>query len=72
VGGEKHLKLFDPSQSQYLYEGHIPEAILSYSFQNGFSKKTLLESTSMVHFLFFSFLFFGFFNFLVFYFILFF
>jgi len=52
VTGEKHAILFDPGQSGNLYEGHIPEAMLSYSFQsvrqNKFKKDTLLESTSMV------------------------
>ena len=49
VAGEKHFTIFPPSQSQNLYEGHIPEAQFDFDFETGeFKKKTLFESTSMV------------------------
>ena len=41
--------MFDPHQNENLYEGHIPEAMLSVNLASGkFSRKRLLESTSMV------------------------
>ena len=49
VAGEKQLIIFDPAQSSELYEGHIPEAQFDFDFETSkFSKKSLLESTSMV------------------------
>lgn len=32
ISGEKHLTLFEPHENENLYEGHIPEAMLSVSF----------------------------------------
>lgn len=41
--------LFDPHNNHQLYEGHIPEATLSYNqTSNTFHRRHLLESTSMV------------------------
>lgn len=49
LSGEKKLTLFDPHHNENLYEGHIPEAMLSFDSTSGtFHRKQLLESTSMV------------------------
>lgn len=41
--------LFDPHNNHQMYEGHIPEANLSYNqTSNTFHRHHLLESTSMV------------------------
>lgn len=49
LSGEKKLILFDPHQNENLYEGHIPEAMLSFDSSSGtFHRELLLESTSMV------------------------
>lgn len=49
ISGEKHLTLFEPHHNENLYEGHIPEALLSVDLTTKkFRRKTLLESTSMV------------------------
>ncbi|XP_061176606.1 uncharacterized protein LOC133185401 [Saccostrea echinata] len=49
ISGKKQVILFDPHNNHQMYEGHIPEAILSYSqTSNTFYRRNLLESTSMV------------------------
>ncbi|KAK3103959.1 hypothetical protein FSP39_023261 [Pinctada imbricata] len=49
IDGTKEVILFEPHDNQRLYEGHIPEAMLSYNHTNiEFRRKTLLDSTSMV------------------------
>ncbi|KAL8618973.1 hypothetical protein ACOMHN_018356 [Nucella lapillus] len=48
ISGEKEVMLFEP-RNDFLYEAHIPEAILSYnSTLKQFRRSTLLDSTSMV------------------------
>lgn len=43
------MTLFEPHHNENLYEAHIPEAMLSINFTTRkFSRKKLLESTSMV------------------------
>lgn len=49
VSGKKQVMLFDPHNNHQMYEGHIPEAALSYNqTSNTFHRRHLLESTSMV------------------------
>ncbi|KAL5473204.1 hypothetical protein EMCRGX_G027656 [Ephydatia muelleri] len=49
LSGEKRLILFDPHHNENLYEGHIPEALLSFDSTSAtFHRRQLLESTSMV------------------------
>ncbi|BFZ04950.1 hypothetical protein BsWGS_07989 [Bradybaena similaris] len=49
ISGEKQVLLFDPHDNTRLYEGHIQEAMLTYNAsEKRFSRKKLLESTSMV------------------------
>ena len=48
ISGEKEVILFEP-HNDFLYEAHIPEAILSYNATlKQFRRSTLLDSTSMV------------------------
>ncbi|ELU16439.1 hypothetical protein CAPTEDRAFT_227819 [Capitella teleta] len=47
--GQKQVILFDPHDNTRMYEGHIPQAMLSYdASQKRFFRKTLKDSTSMV------------------------
>ncbi|XP_028404922.1 bifunctional peptidase and (3S)-lysyl hydroxylase JMJD7-like [Dendronephthya gigantea] len=49
ISGSKQVTLFEPHKNEELYEGHIQEAILAYDERSKkFSKKKLLDSTSMV------------------------
>lgn len=49
ISGKKQVMLFDPHNNHQMYEGHIPEANLSYNqTSNTFHRHHLLESTSMV------------------------
>lgn len=49
VSGVKSVRLFEPHDNTRLYEGHIPEAMLSHDKNtNSFRRKTLMDSTSMV------------------------
>ncbi|KAK7098651.1 hypothetical protein V1264_002900 [Littorina saxatilis] len=48
ISGEKEVTLFEP-HNDFLYEAHIPEAILSYNTTlQKFRRSKLLDSTSMV------------------------
>ncbi|XP_041367091.1 bifunctional peptidase and (3S)-lysyl hydroxylase Jmjd7-like [Gigantopelta aegis] len=49
ISGQKQVILYSPHDGEKMYEGHIPEAILSVNRHNyTFRRKTLLDSTSMV------------------------
>ncbi|KAL5006392.1 hypothetical protein ScPMuIL_015198 [Solemya velum] len=49
VSGTKEVIMFEPHNNSRLYEGHIPEAMLSYNEKTGeFRRKSLVDSTSMV------------------------
>ena len=49
ISGQKQVILYSPQDGHKLYEGHIPEAVLSFNKHNyAFRRKKLLDSTSMV------------------------
>lgn len=49
ISGKKQVTLIDPHNNHQLYEGHIPEALMSYNFSsNSFQRQELLDSTVYV------------------------
>lgn len=49
ISGKKQVTLIDPHNNHQLYEGHIPEALMSYNFSsNSFLRQELLDSTVYV------------------------
>ena len=48
INGEKEVTLFEPN-NDYLYEAHIPQAILTYNTTlKQFRRSKLLDNTAMV------------------------